>query len=208
LAPLNGQILVDTFAGGQIPPGALGFVAGLTWDSAGNIIFCDTGYNVIRRLRPDGTVETIAGGAITGFSGDGGPATGALINFPMFPGYDASGNLYFLDAGNYRIRRIDTTGVITTIAGDGQILVPGLDTAGPAISIASLRFSVWASMDRATSTLLTLTTPRSGVSRLAALGVFRSGDSSLLPWTQRECLRIPHDGACSVFRRAETSRIS
>ena len=40
LAPLNGQILVDTFAGGQIPPGALGFVAGLTWDSAGNIVFC------------------------------------------------------------------------------------------------------------------------------------------------------------------------
>jgi uncharacterized protein (TIGR03437 family) len=134
LAPLNSQILVDTFAGGQIPPGALGFVAGLTWDSAGNIVFCDTGYNVIRRLRPDGTVETIAGGAITGFSGDGGPATGALINFPEFPGYDASGNLYFLDGGNNRIRRVGVNGVITTIAGDGQLFVPGEDTTGPAIS--------------------------------------------------------------------------
>jgi uncharacterized protein (TIGR03437 family) len=132
LAPLNAQLLVDTFAGGQIPPGAVGFAAGLTWDSAGNLVFCDTGYNVIRRLRPDGTIETIAGGAITGFSGDGGPASAALIDFPEFPAYDASGNLYFLDAANNRIRRIDTTGVITTIAGDGQLFVAGQDMEGPA----------------------------------------------------------------------------
>jgi sugar lactone lactonase YvrE len=52
----------------------------------------------------------------------------------MFPGYDASGNLYFLDARNNRIRRIDTAGVITTIAEDGQLFVPGQDTTGPATS--------------------------------------------------------------------------
>ncbi len=136
LAPLNAQLLVNTFAGGQIPPGAVGFAAGLTWDSAGNLVFCDTEYNVIRRLRPDGTIETIAGGAIAGFSGDGGPAKDALIDFPMLPGYDASGNLYFFDAGNYRIRRIDTNGVITTIAGNGQIFAAGQDTKGPATTLS------------------------------------------------------------------------
>jgi len=136
LAPLNAQLLVNTFAGGQIPPGAVGFAAGLTWDSAGNLVFCDSEYNVIRRLRPDGTIETIAGGALAGFSGDGGPATDALIDSPLLPSYDASGNLYFFDAANYRIRRIDTSGVITTIAGNGQIYVAGQDTEGPATTLS------------------------------------------------------------------------
>lgn len=140
IASLNAQLLVNTYAGGAIRSGVpaqnvpLGNISGITWDPSGNIVFCDTTYNVIRRVRTDGIIETIAGAGVTGFAGDGGPATGALISFPSIPHYDASGNLYFFDSGNYRIRRVDANGIITTIAGDGQAPVAGLDTEGPAIA--------------------------------------------------------------------------
>jgi uncharacterized protein (TIGR03437 family) len=138
IASLNAQLIVDTYAGGMIPSGVpaqnvpLGTISGIAWDPSGNIVFCDTTYNVIRRVQTNGILETIAGTGVTGFAGDGGLATVALINFPSSPQYDASGNLYFFDSGNYRIRRIDTKGIITTIAGDGQYAVAGLDTEGPA----------------------------------------------------------------------------
>jgi trimeric autotransporter adhesin len=140
ISSLNAQLLVDTYAGGAIPSGvpaqnvALGTISGIAWDPSGNIVFCDTTYNAIRRVGPSGILETIAGTGVTGFAGDGGLATAALINSPSNPQYDPSGNLYFFDSLNYRIRRVDTNGVITTIAGDGQFFAAGLDTGGPAIS--------------------------------------------------------------------------
>jgi uncharacterized protein (TIGR03437 family) len=138
IASLKAQLLVDTYAGGAIPSGvpaqnaSLGIISGITWDASGNIVFGDTTDNVLRRVRTDGILETIAGTGVTGFGGDGGPATSALINSPANPQYDGSGNLYFLDTGNYRIRRIDTEGIVTTVVGDGQAPVAGLDSEGPA----------------------------------------------------------------------------
>ncbi|HEY1758610.1 MAG TPA: hypothetical protein VGG72_24780 [Bryobacteraceae bacterium] len=140
VVPLNAQLVVDTYAGGAILSGvpaenvALGGIAGITWDPSGNVVFCDTANNVIRRVRTDGIIETIAGTGVTGFAGDGGLATSALINSPSSPQYDGAGNLYFLDSLNNRIRRIDTNGTITTVVGDGQIT--GLVSAGPATSLA------------------------------------------------------------------------
>ena len=140
IAPLNAQLLVDTYAGGAIRTGVpannvdLGTITGISWDSSGNIVFSDSGYNVIRRVGTDGIITTIAGTGVTGFAGDGGPAASALINSPSRLQYDAAGNLYFLDSLNFRIRRIDINGIITTIAGDGQISIAGLDTTGPATS--------------------------------------------------------------------------
>jgi len=137
--PLAAQIMVDTFAGGTIRSGvpaqdvALSDIAGLAWDSAGNLIFCQRSANVIRRIRPDGIIETIAGNGTTGFSGDGGPAVAATLAMPSTPRFDAQGNLYFIDSQNYRIRRIDTHGMITTVAGDGVPFVSGMDVEGPAL---------------------------------------------------------------------------
>jgi uncharacterized protein (TIGR03437 family) len=138
--PLSSQIVIDTFAGGKIRSGvpaqdvALSQINGMAWDTSGNLVFCEASANLIRRLRTDGILETIAGNGATGFSGDGGPALEATLNWPLNPGYDANGNLYFADFDNHRIRRIDTHGVITSVAGDGIPLLPGMDLEGPALA--------------------------------------------------------------------------
>jgi sugar lactone lactonase YvrE len=136
--PLFSQILVDTFAGGKIRSGVpaleveVADVSGIAWDSAGNVVFSEASTNVIRRIRTDGTIETVAGTGVAGSAGDGGPATKALLNGPASPRYDAAGNLYFADNANYRIRRIDPGGTITTVAGDGIRFEQGMDSEGPA----------------------------------------------------------------------------
>jgi sugar lactone lactonase YvrE len=69
----------------------------------------------------DGTgfVSTIAGGGAADYSGDGGPAKAARFSNPLGSAYDRAGNLYVSDASNHRVRRIDTQGVVTTVAGNG-----------------------------------------------------------------------------------------
>jgi len=103
-------------------------------DSAGNLYLTDSDNHTIRKVTPQGVISTIAGRAgQSGFSGDGGPATSALLNFPIGVAVDGSGNVYICDNGNLRIRKITAaTGVITTIAGNG-ILGFGGD-GGPATS--------------------------------------------------------------------------
>ena len=139
LSTLQAQLLVDTVAGGKIRSGvllqdvALGVVSGATWGPGGTLVYTDSAHDLIRRVRSDGIVETIAGTGVTGFAGDGGQATSALLHGPGKPQYDAAGNLYFQDSGNARIRRVDTQGVITTIAGDGIVYDPGMDLEGPAL---------------------------------------------------------------------------
>ncbi|MDR3617950.1 MAG: hypothetical protein P4L85_01270 [Paludisphaera borealis] len=69
----------------------------------------------------DGVVDDLAGTGQPGFSGDGGPAVQAVVNQPFDLVYNAAGDLFFADTGNHRVRRVDaTTGVVTTIAGNGE----------------------------------------------------------------------------------------
>lgn len=85
----------------------------------------------IRRISPDGSlVTTLIGDGIPGFSGDGGPASAARVSRPFGLAVDAAGNIYFADLGNNRVRRISTTGVVTTVAGDGSNTMSG--DGGPA----------------------------------------------------------------------------
>ena len=86
-------------------------------DAAGNLYVADAGHNRILMLS-NGVLTTVAGNGTAGFSGDGGPATSAMLNFPAGVAVDANGAVYIVDTFNFRIRKV-TKGVIATIAGNG-----------------------------------------------------------------------------------------
>ncbi len=87
------------------------------YDKAGNLYIADAGNHRVRRVRPDGQIERVAGSGMVGFSGDGGPALLAQLNEPTALALDATGTLYIADAGNGRVRRIGSDGRIHTVAG-------------------------------------------------------------------------------------------
>jgi sugar lactone lactonase YvrE len=100
-------------------------------DRAGHLFITDTDHHRIQRVDAgSGAVTTVAGTGRCGGSGDGGPATAAMLCQPHGIAVDAAGNLYVADSPNHRIRRIDTRGVITTVAGTGTAGYSG--DGGPA----------------------------------------------------------------------------
>jgi RHS repeat-associated protein len=85
----------------------------------GSLYIADIGNDRIRRVGPDGIISTVAGSGYHGFAGDGGPATAAWLYSPSGVAVGPNGSLYIADWGNYRVRRVEPDGVITTVAGDG-----------------------------------------------------------------------------------------
>ena len=92
---------------------------GVAVDASGNLFIVDSFNNRICKVGTDGIITTLAGNGIPGYSGDGGGATNAELNYPSGVAVDASGNLFIADTGNYRIREVRTNGIITTVAGNG-----------------------------------------------------------------------------------------
>jgi sugar lactone lactonase YvrE len=88
-------------------------------DNSGNIYVTDWGNARVRKVNTNGIISTIAGNGIYGYSGDGGPATLASLGGPSGISIDNSGNTYVTDIGNNRIRKITSSGIISTIAGNG-----------------------------------------------------------------------------------------
>lgn len=118
--------------GGPAVSAQLKRTTGVAVDRAGSVFVADRDNQRIRKIDTSGIITTIAGTGTAGFSGDGGPATSAQLNFPNGVGVDGAGNVYVGDSGNSRVRKIDTSGVITTVAGTG---VPGYSgNGGPATS--------------------------------------------------------------------------
>lgn len=91
----------------------------ITFDGSGNLFIADQLNNRIRKVSPGGIISTVAGNGTKGFSGDGGSATSAALDYPYAVVADASGNLYIADHNNHRIRKVSTSGIISTIAGTG-----------------------------------------------------------------------------------------
>ncbi|SPE25348.1 NHL repeat containing protein (fragment) [Candidatus Sulfopaludibacter sp. SbA3] len=117
-------------------------------DASGAVYFNDTG-GAIRKVTPDGIVHAVAGAVSSnGFSGDGGLASKALLSGPSGIAFDSSGNLYFADLNNNRVRKIDTKGIISTVAGNGQIggQIGFIGDGGPALS-ASFYFPSGTAVD-------------------------------------------------------------
>jgi len=92
--------------------------AAVAYDARGNLFVADEQNHRVRRIAPDGTITTIAGTGLPGFSGDGGPATLARLNGPRGLSVDRAGNLLIADTANHAIRRVAANGVITTQAGN------------------------------------------------------------------------------------------
>ena len=89
----------------------------VTVDKNGNLYIAEGGNNRIRKVDTNGIISTYAGTGAAGYSGDGGAATSAKINFPYQLVTDNDGNLYFCDANNHVIRKVDSNGIISTFAG-------------------------------------------------------------------------------------------
>jgi uncharacterized repeat protein (TIGR01451 family) len=127
---------VPTFQGdgGSALGASLNFPAGLAFDAAGNLYIADASNHRVRRV--DGSsnlITTIAGNGVSGFSGDGIPATSASLNNPTSLAIDGLGRLYICDEDNYRVRMVDLgTGMISTVAGNGVSGFSG--DGGPATS--------------------------------------------------------------------------
>jgi len=105
---------------------------GVTVDAAGNMYISDTFNHEVRKVTTDGTITRIAGTGTRGYSGDGGPATEAKLNYPEGLAVDSAGNLFIADSLNCRIRVVTPSGIITTVAGTGKF--GSLGDGGPATS--------------------------------------------------------------------------
>lgn len=114
--------------GGPATEASLAGPLGIAVSPDGSVYFVDTDNKRIRKLTPSGSewiVSTVAGTGQRGSEGDGGPALKANFVRPVGVAVDAKGNLYIADTGAHKIRKIDATGVITTVAGNGRCCFSG-----------------------------------------------------------------------------------
>ena len=103
----------------------------IMFDANGDLYIADAENNRIRKVDiTTGIITTVVGTGVGGYNGDNIPATSAEIYSPTDICFDATGNLYISDFSNYRIRKVDTAGIITTIAGTGESGTSG--DGGPA----------------------------------------------------------------------------
>ncbi|MBI3784838.1 MAG: hypothetical protein HY270_15700 [Deltaproteobacteria bacterium] len=117
----------STGDGGLATLALLANPAGVAVDTSGRIFIADYNNSKVRRVDVDGTIATIAGDGFQGFIGDGGPAQASRLKLPYRVRFDTAGNLFFLDNGNNRVRRLQAvngvvgaSSTITTVAGNGS----------------------------------------------------------------------------------------
>ncbi|MGA2788380.1 MAG: immunoglobulin domain-containing protein [Verrucomicrobiota bacterium] len=105
-------------------------------DSLGNLYIADWYNNRIRKVDTNGIINTVAGNGNVSYSGDGGPGTNASLASPLGVAVDVIGNLYIADRDNNRIRKVDSNGIISTVAGNGVLGLPGIGVAATNTSLA------------------------------------------------------------------------
>lgn len=105
--------------GGPAAQASLGRPFDVALGPDGTLYIADPDNSCIRKVDPKGTIATVAGDGIRGYSGDGGPAARGRFNNPLSVAVGPDGSLYIADSGNHRIRKVDRKGVITSVAGDG-----------------------------------------------------------------------------------------
>ncbi len=111
--------------GGYATAAKLSNPTGLIFDRNGNLLIADTRNHRIRKVDTSGIITTIAGNGTPTYSGDGGAATAASFYYPQVLAIDSTGNIFVSDVGNYRVRKINPAGIITTFAGNGAATFSG-----------------------------------------------------------------------------------
>ena len=115
----------------------LQYPEGVVVDASVNLYIAASGNDRILKVDSNGIITTVAGNGSTGYGGDGGPATQAMLSWPGGVALDAFGNVYIADSGNNLVRKVDPNGIITTVAGTGDWGYSG--DGGPA-PLAMLNF--------------------------------------------------------------------
>jgi trimeric autotransporter adhesin len=123
--------------------------SGVAMDTAGDLFIADSCNSRIRKVSPTAIITTVAGGGLRNAfsgSGDGGPATSALLWYPAGVALDHRGNVFIADTGNHRIRKVTSNGTITTVAGTGTASgTASLSFSGDGGPATSAQLSVWPS---------------------------------------------------------------
>jgi uncharacterized protein (TIGR03437 family) len=125
--------IATTFAGGGVKfteggiasAGVLGNPHGVAVDSSGNVFVADSDSNRIYKVDTTGKITTVAGSGGLGFAGDGSNAVASQVNGPWSVAVDSAGNIYFVDLYNARIRMVNSSGTISTVAGSGTTRYSG-----------------------------------------------------------------------------------
>lgn len=128
--PLLLAALAIASAAAQTP--RLIYPTGLALDTAGNLYVSDIGAHQVLRIEKDGKLTVIAGTGEPGYGGDDGPAAKSQLFAPHDIAFDAQNHLYIADSLNHRVRRVDPSGRITTVAGTGVSGLAG--DGGPAVA--------------------------------------------------------------------------
>jgi sugar lactone lactonase YvrE len=121
--------------GGPAVKAGLNRPSDVVLDNTGNLYIADDGNHRVRKVSPNGVIVTVAGSGQEGYSGDGGPATKALLSQVPSLAIDGTGNLYIADFDNDRVRRVSSDGIITTAVGTGE---PGYSGDGGLATNATL----------------------------------------------------------------------
>jgi type IX secretion system substrate protein len=126
---VNSSGIISTIAGNHISgyagdggPASAAKISdplGLVFDGAGNLYFSNDGYYAVRKINTEGIISTVAGTGTAGYNGDNIPATNAQVKLTGYVTIGPSGELYIPDYGNFRVRKIDAAGIISTVAGNG-----------------------------------------------------------------------------------------
>ncbi|GAB2809094.1 NHL domain-containing protein [Ferruginibacter profundus] len=123
--------------GGPVGNAKFGSISGIGFDVSNNMYISDYSFGVIRKVNSAGIISTVAGTGVLGYSGDGGPATAALLNAPYGVIFDASGAMLIPDARNRVVRKVNPAGIISTFAGNGTA---GYTGDGGNASVASMNW--------------------------------------------------------------------